>query len=173
MKQVKLFLILFLLFILQGTIFTVFSPQWFGVDLAIVPHFVMVTILFIALYINKSYALRYGIIFGFLIDLIYTNVLGVYAFCIAVTVYFLSYLSKLFHLNIFVVFLLTIFGTGLLELEIYSIYSLIGLANEPIMHFLKNRLWMTALLNGIFAVIFFFPLRRFMLSVNTGYSEES
>lgn len=173
MKQLKLFLILFLLFILQGTIFTVFSPQWFGVNLAIVPHFVMVAVLFIALFISKGFALRYGIIFGFLIDLVYTNVLGVYAFCITVTVYLLSYLSKLFHLNIFVVFLLTLLGTGLLEIEVYCIYSLIGLANEPILHFLKNRLWMTALLNGVFALIFFFPLRRFMLTIETNYTEES
>lgn len=173
MKQVKLFLILFLLFILQGTILTVFSPQWFGVKLAIVPHFVMVVVLLVGLFVNKGKGLRYGILFGFLIDMTYTSVLGVYAFCMGVTVYFLSYLAKVFHLNIFVVFLLTLLGVGLLEIEVYGVYSLIGLADEPFMAFLKNRLWMTALLNGVFALIFFFPLRRFMLSIETGYSEES
>lgn len=173
MKPFKLFLILFLLFIFQGTLFTVFSPQWFGVKLAIVPHFVMVAVLFVGLFVNRGMALRYGLILGFLIDIVYTNVLGVYAFCMGVTVYLLSFLPKLFHLNVFVVFIISLLGVSLLEIEVYFIYSLIGLAQEPFLSFLSNRLWQTALLNGVFALIIFVPYRRFLLTLEMGYSEES
>ncbi|WP_243646905.1 rod shape-determining protein MreD [Scopulibacillus darangshiensis] len=168
----KLFLILFLLFIVQGTVMTVFSPEWFGYHIPMIPHFIMVTVLFIAFFVNRGQALKYGIIFGFMIDLVYTTVLGVYAFCIGLTAYILSYLTKAFHMNIYVVLFVCMFGVSLLELEVYSIYSLIGMADQSFSNFVKWRLPPTAILNGVFAVIVFYPLRRFLETVETDSSEE-
>lgn len=141
---------------------TVFSPEWFGYHLMIIPHFVFAAVMLVAFFLNQGTAVKYGAVFGFLIDIIYTNVWGVYAFCIAFTAYLLSYLTKIFHMNLFVVFIISMIGVCLLELEVYGIYSIVGLTNIPFVHFLEYRLPPTAVLNGVFTIIAFYPLRRFL-----------
>lgn len=172
LKHVKLFLFLFFLFIIQGTVMTVFSPEWFGYQIAMIPHFVMVVVIYIAIFVNRGLALKYGIIFGLMIDLIYTSVLGVYGFGIGLTVYLISYLSKVFHMNLIVVLFVCMVGVSLLECEVYGIYSLIGLAKQPFLSFVEGRLPPTAILNGVFSIIVFYPLRRYLLTMDADSTEE-
>ncbi|MFC7393192.1 rod shape-determining protein MreD [Scopulibacillus cellulosilyticus] len=172
MNHVKLFLILFVLFLIQGTVMTVFSPEWFGFNMAVIPHFILVAVMLIAFFLNRGTAVKYGVVFGFLIDIIYTNVWGVYAFCIAFTAYLMSYLTKVFHMNLIVVLFISMIGVCFLELEVYGIYSIVGLTNVPFVHFLEFRLPPTAALNGVFTIIAFYPMRRFLGRMREGTVEE-
>ncbi len=46
----------------------------------VVPHFLLLALIFMSAYINQKHAVIYGLIFGFLYDINYTGVLGVYMF---------------------------------------------------------------------------------------------
>jgi rod shape-determining protein MreD len=166
-REVKLFFILFVLFLLQGTVMQVFSPAWFGWHFSAIPHFVLIAILLIGLFYDRTRAVWYGLTFGFLIDVVYTNVLGVYAFCIALTGYLFSLLSRIFHLYLVVVVLIGILAVACLEFEVYGIYGLIGKAPEPLDHFLQWRLVPTLVLNGAFLILIFYPFRRMLVSMRS------
>src|SRR5690625_6852625 len=74
----------------------------------IVPHWVFIFLAFIAIFFdeeNTYYSILYAVIFGLLIDVVYTGVLGVYMFSYAVCVYVFYGLMKMFHSNIYGSFL--------------------------------------------------------------------
>jgi len=172
MKTVKLFLVLFIFFILQGTVMQVFSPAWFGLHFVSIPHFVLMGTIMVGLFYDRTQAVWYGLFFGFLIDLIYTNVWGVYAFCISLTAYVLSYLARVFHLYLIIVFFIGLAGVVLLELEVYGIYGLIGKITMGFSDYLEWRLMPTLVVNGVFLLIIFYPFRRLLLRMALEQTDE-
>jgi len=150
----------------------VFSPSWFGFDFVSVPHFVLIGTILIGLFFDRSHAVWYGILFGLFIDLIYTNVLGVYAFCIPLTAYLLSYLARVFHLYLIIVFFIGLIGVTMLEFEVYGIYGLIGKVTMDFIDFLKWRMLPTLIVNGVFLLIIFYPLRHLLLGMKLYQSED-
>ncbi|MGV3487899.1 MAG: rod shape-determining protein MreD [Tuberibacillus sp.] len=172
MRAVKLFLVLFAFFILQGTVMQVFSPSWFGFDFISVPHFVLIAVIMIGLFFDRAHAVWYGILFGLFIDLVYTNILGVYAFCIPLVAYLLSYLARVFHLYLIIVFFIGIIGVAMLELGVYGIYGLIGKATMDIYDYAKWRMLPTIVVNGVFLLIIFYPLRRLLLGMKLNQTED-
>lgn len=155
-----LVLILFLFFIFQGTVMQVFTPEWFGYHFKAVPHFLLIGLLLTSLYFNHTVAVIYSILYGFLIDIIYTNLIGPYAFCMALTVYLTAAMAKFLHMNIFVVFLIAIAAVTMLEMGIYEIYALIGKAGVPFSEFMGERMASTLVLNGAFFIVVFHPLKH-------------
>lgn len=164
-KQIKLFLFLFALFIFEGTVMTVFSPDRIWDHVQLVPNFVMVAVLMVSFFCNRSLALRYAVFFGFLGDIVYTSVLGVYAFCMGFTVYLLASLSKLFNMNALAVMVASLLGVCLLQIEVYFIYHLIGVTNQTFWTFLAGHLPPTLVLNAAFTILIFYPFRRFLLGM--------
>ncbi len=98
--------------------------------------------------------------------------MGVYAFCLGVTTYFLGQLSKWVHLNFIVVLGIVLVGVSLIEIEVYWIYSLINKATMSFQHLLTWRLPPTLILNGSVTVLLFFPFRRFLLRLIPDQPEE-
>lgn len=172
MKQTLLFLILFLLFILEGTVMQDFTPKLHGEYIPVVPHFVLVALLLMGLLQSRRKAMIYGIIFGLLTDIIYTDLIGVYAFTMTLTIYLISYLSKFFHTNLFVIFFIVLLGISLLEFQVYGIYLLLGKASLSIDTFVKWRLPPVYILNGAFIILLFYPFRKFLSEMETETSEE-
>lgn len=75
----------------------------------------MVMILFVAIYLNTTYGLLYGLAFGLLTDLLYTDIIGVYLFSMAATAYITSVFSRYLFGNLIVTLLLSIVGVSILE----------------------------------------------------------
>lgn len=79
MKHLYLPLILFLLLITEGVALEILPSSIVLSDTLIVPHWVFICLIFIAvLYDNENtyYSVLYALIFGILIDIVYTGVLG-------------------------------------------------------------------------------------------------
>ncbi|GGE42676.1 rod shape-determining protein MreD [Pullulanibacillus camelliae] len=159
MKQVKLFIVLLVFLLLQGTVFQVFSLRSFGYNLIAAPHFILIGVLMIGFFYSRTIALRYALIFGFLIDLVYTDVWGVYAFCITITTYVLLLVGKHFNTHIVIILLTAMIATLLLDMEVYGIYTLIGIAKQNFTLYTHQHLAPTLILNSVFTVICFYPLR--------------
>lgn len=172
MKHFKLFLILFCLLILQETVFQIFTPQWFGYNFEAIPHLIIIGTCFVGLFSSRSLGLQYAVLFGFLLDMTSSNILGVYAFCIGITTYLLSLLGRWIHLNLIVVLVLMLIAVTMVEVEVFGIYSLLHKVNLSFQTFLVWRLPPTLILNGCFTILLFYPLRRFLLQLVPEQPEE-
>jgi rod shape-determining protein MreD len=167
MKQFKLFLFLFLLFLIEGTIMPHLIPYQTGDHFELVPAFVMVAVLMIAFFANVHWGMRYAILFGLLMDIVNTSVIGVYAFSMGLSLYITYLLSRWVNLNLIMTLVLSIFGVLLLQTEVYLIYLMIGVTTQPTASFLIWRLPSTLGLNAAFALILFFPFRHFLIGMRT------
>ncbi|HLS61571.1 MAG TPA: rod shape-determining protein MreD [Virgibacillus sp.] len=162
MKHLYLPLILFLMLNLEGVAIELLPNFLVNTSSLIVPHWVFVFLLFIAIFFDDEdtyYSILYAAIFGLLIDVVYTNVLGVYMFSYAIIVYIIHELKRLFHANLLVTIMLGFIGVALADLSIYMIYSVIGLTDMLWGDYLVYRLLPTALANIIFLIIFY-PISR-------------
>ena len=94
-------LIISLSFIFES-IFVELLPEAFSKsDMILVPHFLMVMIIFTTIYGNQKHGLIYGFIFGLLFDVVYTEIIGIYLFLIPVVTKIVSWLMKLLQIKYF------------------------------------------------------------------------
>lgn len=171
MKKLFLPLILFLLLIFEGGALEFLPAKIVSGNLYFIPHWVFLFLLLIAIFYDKEntgYAIIYAILFGLLIDIVYTGVLGVYMFSYALVIYFVHELRRVVLTNFYVVTILSIVMMILVELCIYLIYSVIGIADLAWMDYLIYRLFPTVTANIVFLLVFY-PLSRKFL---TKWSEE-
>ncbi|MCL1630512.1 rod shape-determining protein MreD [Sporolactobacillus sp. CPB3-1] len=162
MKQSKIFILLLFLFLIQGTVMPLlpFSDAWGKVQP--VSEFVFVALILTSFFGSLSLSLRYALIFGFLTDIVYSSILGVYAFCFGVTVYLVHALSKWVNLNAVMTVLLVSLGICMVQAEIYLIYSMIGIAKQQIEFFFQYHLLPTIGLNALFTLLLYYPYKRLL-----------
>ncbi|WP_428909269.1 rod shape-determining protein MreD [Niallia sp. Krafla_26] len=154
------------------SIFVELLPEAFSTnEKIIVPHFLIVVIIFAAIYGDRKQGLIYGLIFGLLFDIVYTEIIGIYLFIIPLVTYIAAWMMKLLQTNILVVGIVTLIGIALLELGVYEMNFLIGLTRMDFTSYLQVRLLPTLLFNGIFIAIVAFPLKKFMDSYRRSLNE--
>ncbi|WLR50008.1 rod shape-determining protein MreD [Bacillus tianshenii] len=162
MSRYILPLIIFFFFIMESVFVDLLGAQVFGAERIFVPRFVLILLIMIGIYYDRQHAVYEGVIFGFLFDVFYTEVLGIHMFMYGVIAYLMGYAKRMLHANLFIVLLLGILSTALLEVFNYSVYTLIGSANMSWEVFTNIRLLPTLLLNSVFTIIAFYPLRRLL-----------
>ncbi|WP_172840505.1 rod shape-determining protein MreD [Virgibacillus phasianinus] len=158
MKRLYLPLILFVFVILEGVAIELLPPSFVINDLLIIPHWVFVFLLYMAIFYDNDrtyFSVLYGAIFGMMIDIVYTGILGVYMFAYAFIIYIVSGIRKLLHGNIYVMILLGIFGISLTDFAIFLIYSVVGLTNMMLADYLLYRLLPTVIANLLFLLVLY------------------
>ncbi|TMW71890.1 rod shape-determining protein MreD [Alteribacter natronophilus] len=166
MVRYSVFIVLFVLFILEGTVYQIFAPDQYGFAYTMVPRWVLGVIVFAGILQGRGIGLSYAIVFGILYDIIYSPLLGVYSFGMALAIYLVSvtvpFVQKNMGMTVFLV-LAAIVG---LEYFVYSIYSLMGLAHMPHNLFLYQRLLPTFVFNGLIFIAAGYFIRKWLLLVN-------
>ncbi|APC48135.1 rod shape-determining protein MreD [Virgibacillus halodenitrificans] len=160
MKRLFLPFFLFLFLVSEGVALELLPPSLITGNLLIVPHWVFMFLVLIAIFYDKEdtyYSVLYGFIFGLLIDIVYTGVLGVYMFSYALVIYVIHGLKKMLHGNVFVSILLGIVGLSLADIAINVIYTVAGIASMVWKDYLLYRLLPTLLLNLVF-LLFLYPI---------------
>lgn len=160
MKRVYLPAILFLFFIIEGTIMQVIAPENYGSAIVLVPRFTMIIIVFVALYVSIPLAVFYAIVIGLLYDVIYTDFIGIYMFSMAVTAYIVGQSAKVMHINAIVGMLVSFVTVIVLDFLVYGVYTLIGFVDMPIKLFMLERLLPSLLLNGVFFILIYVPMKK-------------
>jgi rod shape-determining protein MreD len=135
------------------------------IDYFFVPRFFLIFIVFTAIYIGRTRAMIYGLIFGVLYDCAYTELLGVYAFAFPLIAYIVAKAMKVFHQHWLIACFLGLFSIAILELYVYGIQLLIGRTNMPFQAFCFRRLWPTLLLNAVFLVLLSYPLKQRLVKI--------
>lgn len=179
MKRLIIPLFLFLFLVLEGVALELLPVSLVKGELIIVPHWVFVFLLFVAIFYDKEntyFSILYGLIFGLLIDIVYTEILGVYMFTYALVIYIVHGLTKMLQANIFVTLLLGTVGLVLAEVIINAIFSVIGISEMVWKDYFLYRMVPTVFANILFLLVLYpFTMKRFVnwrneqLSKNTTF----
>jgi rod shape-determining protein MreD len=165
-------LLTYLLFISESTLMQVFTPQHLDSDMMLIPRFVVVMVCFIGMFISPMRGVVYGIAFGLLYDLIYTDLIGVYMFSMGLTAYVTTFIARYFHGNIFVTLFVIIIGLSAFEFLVFGLYSLINITDMMIEPFVYQRFLPTLLLNSVFVVLVYYPLRKWLINIAIDLEEK-
>ena len=158
MKRLFLPLILFLFVVLEGLALELLPSKLVMGHLLIIPHWVLVFLVFLAIFYdneNTYYSVLYGLIFGLLIDVVYTGILGVYMFSYALVIYVLHGLKKMLHGNIYVTFILGVIGIAFADILVNFIYTMVGLTDTAWIDYFTYRLLPTIILNVVFLFLLY------------------
>lgn len=164
MKRLIFPLILFFLLVTEGIAIELLPNSLTSTDILIVPHWILMFLILIALHYDRNdtfHSIVYSVCFGLLIDVVYTDILGVYMFVYPVAVYIVLLLKRFFLVNLPMSMIITIIGITIAELLILLIFSIIGMVDIPKTQFFVHRLLPTLLAN----LLFFIPI--YLLSTKT------
>ncbi|MCP3741232.1 rod shape-determining protein MreD [Rossellomorea sp. BNER] len=128
----------------------------------VVPHFLQIFILFMAVFYHYRSAIVYAFVFGFLFDLFYTEIIGIYMLIFPLTIFLMDKMMKILHNNLFVVGISMIINISILELLVYQLNFIIQRTDFTLFQFADWRLWPTLVLNAVFIIIFSYPVKLLM-----------
>ncbi|RPF55474.1 rod shape-determining protein MreD [Aquisalibacillus elongatus] len=127
-------------------------------ELLYIPHWILIFSILILLFYDQGktyHGLMNGIIFGFLTELVYTDLLGVYLLAYGSSLYVIHLLNKLLQQNLFVAIVLSIVGLVIAEFVLFAVYTIVGQVDMVISDFVQIRLIPTTLINLLFLLIIY------------------
>ncbi|WP_342505308.1 rod shape-determining protein MreD [Sporosarcina sp. FSL K6-2383] len=155
-------LIAVILFFLEP-VFSLFSPiEIGGMRYTLVPRFVIVYLIFIAVYYNQRNAIIYGIVLGLLYDMFHIDIIGLYAFLFPLVCYIATLIIHQIHRHILTVMFLALFLIAVLELLSYFFASLVSLTSIGFDEFITDRLIPTMIANSVFVGMFGLLFKNFI-----------
>lgn len=161
-----LWIILLVLFIIQGSVVTWLIPSSWQNQVYVAPHFTLVFVLFIGLFHNRHTALIYGLIFGLLQDFnYYSSMLGTYSFGMGLSGYLTGLVQRRQPNLIFYNLLITGMGLLLFELINYGINRVFKLISIDFQLALTHYMLPSVLFNLLFALLCYVPVRKLMESI--------
>ncbi|MCS7458724.1 rod shape-determining protein MreD [Paenibacillus doosanensis] len=171
MTRKWLWIILGALFILEGTLLQWLIPGVWQSRVYVAPHFILVIVLYIGLYVNRHTALWYGLIFGLLQDIMYYSpMLGPISFALGLTGYLAGLTHRRLYSNIVVSMLVIVLGNLAYELIVYGLYRLFQTTHLDLQWAFLHQMLPSALINLLFALIVYVPVRKLFEGMHSGSS---
>ncbi|WP_066070552.1 rod shape-determining protein MreD [Alkalithermobacter thermoalcaliphilus] len=125
-------------------------------------NFLLIYMVFVSLSLDKKQGAFTGLILGIIKDISVGKFLGLNAFILFVVGYVLGILKdKVFKENIFTVLVLVIFST-IFDNSLQFLLSSYFLAGKPLYLFVYRGIFLIPLLNLIFSLLLYRPLKRFI-----------
>ncbi|MYL29063.1 MULTISPECIES: rod shape-determining protein MreD [Halobacillus] len=151
-------LVCLFLLVMQGMAMSLLPAKLVYSDLLITPHWILIFLFIIAIFYDKDHtyhAVWYGLMFGLLIDVVYTGVLGVYMITYTLIIYVVHGLKKLVHANFPAAFLLAVIGLILADALLYIVYSFVQITSISWVDYGLLRLLPTLAANMIFFTLLY------------------
>lgn len=164
MKRGLLFAVILGVFILEGTLLKWITPAVWQGNVAVSTNFTMVIVIFIGLYLNRYYALLYGLGFGLLHDIVYygPTMIGTYAFAMGLIGYFSGILTTRPRVNIFYSMFMITTSNFLFQALIYTLYRLFQITRDNPEWVFFHVMLPSVLINLLFALLVYVPLRKWL-----------
>ncbi|WP_433945885.1 rod shape-determining protein MreD [Paenibacillus sp. SN-8-1] len=152
-------LLLFLLFIVETTIVPLLIPgAW---QTRIIPHLVFVVILFSAVYDHRYIALMLGLAFGMLHDVVFYGIMiGTYSFSMGLSGYLMGLVFRSRRASLLVMMIVVVIGSLLMDSMVFGIYTIFKIYKLPYTYALVDHIIPTMIVQLIFALAIYVPLRR-------------
>lgn len=159
MSRNWMFVSIFILFLLEGSLLPVVIPDhWHG---RIVPQLVFIVILYFAVYDHRHTALLMGFVFGFLQDIVYYgHMLGPNMFSMGLLGYLIGLLFMSRHTSWFMMMSIAVLGSFTYHMILYAIYSLFSLQRLMFQHALLSFIIPSLFIQLIFALVVYVPMRK-------------
>lgn len=155
--------LIFLLFIFEGTVMQVVTPDRFGSEYIMIPRFAFLVVIVSTIFFGRAIGTSYGIFLGIFQDVVYTHVLGVYIFSMGLVAYLLGFSYKIFQKSLIVLMVTAVFGTILLDYLVYSINMMVGITDLGHQQFFQERFLPSLIINTVFMILFAYPLRKLFI----------
>lgn len=131
-----------------------FSPiEMFDRGIYLVPRFLLMYLLFLAVYYDRKQAMIYGVIFGVLYDVFYIDIIGLYSVLYPLLCLLIAWVVKYIQQSLPIVIALTVIFVALLEVIIYEFFHFISFTSLPFEAFLTTRLVPTLIANLLFLIL--------------------
>ncbi|WP_426448672.1 rod shape-determining protein MreD [Paenibacillus sp. S-38] len=174
MRYGKLWLILFLLFLLESTLMPWLIPAAWQSHIQIIPHFVLVIVIYIGLYINRHTALAFGLVFGILHDFIhYAPMLGPVAFGMGLAGYLAGLMQGRIYSSILISMLVIGAGNLFYDAVLFALYRLFRVTHVDFQWMFLHQMLPSMLINLLFALAIYVPARRLFESLPVVSKEET
>lgn len=144
--------------ILEGVALELLPAKLVTSHLYMIPHWVLIVLVLVAVFYdteNTHAAVLYGLIFGLVIDIVYTGVLGIYMFTYGICIYLIHSLSRFFHANILSSLLMGILAIMFADASIHLLFSMIEIADMAWGNYFLYRLLPTIVANMLFLLLFY------------------
>jgi rod shape-determining protein MreD len=163
MQRYLLPVILYIVFLFEGTILPMIIPMSWQSRIGIAPHFAFIIILFIAIYVSRHWALAYGLGFGALQDIVYYGpMLGTYTFGMGLISYLIGMMALRSKPSMVMSIMLILIGNLLLDLLIFGIYRIFQITHLTIDYALTHHVLPSLLINLLFALVVYVPIRKLL-----------
>lgn len=134
--------------------FAMLSPLKLGdASYYFVPRFLLLFLMFVAIYYNRKNAMLYAFIFGCIYDIFYIDIIGVYTVLYVSACFVASWCVKFIHQHLVNTTILSVVLLALTETILYGFYSLIGFTEMAFSNFLIQRLVPTVVANILYLVL--------------------
>ena len=142
-----------ILFLLESE-FAMFSPMnWNGETYFLIPRFVILYLIFLAIYYSRKKAMIYGLILGLCFDVFYINIIGLYTFLYPAMCFVAGWCMKRIHPHFLSSTILAILLISVIEFAIYEFFYMIQFTSMALKPFLLYRLMPTVLANLLYLVM--------------------
>ncbi|MCU9592874.1 rod shape-determining protein MreD [Caldibacillus thermolactis] len=165
-------IIMLILFSLESIIMNYVPSYFFNNHWLVIPRFLFIFLLFITIFYDKKLGVTYAFVFGLLMDIVFTEIYGIYLFVYPAVVYIMYWLVKNWITNLFTMFFYSAFGLIALEIVLFLLYYMINLSDISFKYFAFHRLLPTMLMNMIFYVAICFPLKKYLSALKKLKEEE-
>lgn len=154
-----LLLLLFLLFIIQGTVLPWLIPDPWA--MRIVPDLVFIVLLFVTVYHHRHTALVLGLCFGMLHDIVfYGRIIGAHSFAMGVSAYLIGLVFQAPRAPLPMMMSIVLLGSLLYDSILFGIYTIFKLNSEPYNWALMHYMLPTMLVHFALGLMMYIPVRR-------------
>jgi rod shape-determining protein MreD len=157
-----LFLSVFGLFLLQGTIVHWILPAaWQSPQVYVSPNFTLMIVIFMGLFLHRHYALFYGLFFGLMQDFIYYgHMIGPQSFAIGLVGYVAGLVPR--RQSSLILYTLILLGLGELMFEHinYGLNRLFSVTSTTYQYALVHFMLPSMLFNMLFGLAVYIPIRK-------------
>lgn len=163
MRTRYLFVLLLLLFLIEGTLMYWLMPEAWRSSLRLSYHFVFVGIVLLSMFRNRYLGLVFGLLFGFMQEVVYASpMLGPHAFCMAMIAYLAGRVAGWMSLTVAKTLAVVVVSIVLYDVTIAAIYRLFQIIHLPTEVMVTGYLMPTLLFNLLFAIAVYVPARKWM-----------
>lgn len=146
---------------------SLFFEEWI-----FVPRFLFIFLLMLTVYYDEKTGLATAFIFGLLMDIVFTQILGIYLFWYPAICYVVAKLMKVIHNHLFIMNFISLFAITGLEFGIYFFFKILQFTKLDVTTFTEIRLVPILLLNFVFFVLFSYPLKKYFTQLYMEKQEE-
>lgn len=151
-------LILFSFTVLEGVSLKLLPNRLVYADSILIPHWVFIFLICVVIFFEREEeytSIYYAVIFGLMIDILYTDILGVYMFTYAITIYMIKGISRLLQDNLLSAIIFSVVGLVMMEVLIQLFYIVIGVIQVQWKEYISLRLLPSIMANIVFLLVIY------------------